>query len=84
MRHTVLWNVEGVDMPAIDCPRLENWIEEVAASHGRILGDIAYIFCDDEKILEVNRQFLNHDYYKHCMYEVTGSIPRTTGQTRTE
>lgn len=63
MRHSVLWNVEGVEMPDIDCPRLEKWIEEVAASHGRILGDIAYIFCNDERILEVNRQFLNHDYY---------------------
>lgn len=50
-------------MPDIDCPRLERWIEEVAAGHGRILGDIAYIFCDDAKILEVNRQFLNHDYF---------------------
>ena len=27
------------------------------------LGDIAYIFCSDEKILEVNRQYLQHDYY---------------------
>lgn len=50
-------------MPGIDCPKVEKWIEEVAASHGRILGDIAYIFCSDERILEVNRQFLNHDYF---------------------
>ena len=27
------------------------------------MGDVAYIFCDDEKILEVNRQYLQHDYY---------------------
>ena len=27
------------------------------------LGEIAYIFCSDEKILEVNRQYLQHDYY---------------------
>lgn len=50
-------------MPGIDCPKVEKWIEEVAASHGRILGDIAYIFCSDERILEVNRQFLNHNYF---------------------
>lgn len=50
-------------MPSIDTKVMEQWIAEVAAVHQRTLGDIAYIFCDDEKILEVNRQFLNHDYY---------------------
>lgn len=57
------WNTENVEMPCIDTKVMEQWIAEVAAAHQRTLGDIAYIFCDDEKILEVNRQFLNHDYY---------------------
>ena len=35
----------------------------MAESYGKKVGDIAYIFCDDEKILEVNRQYLQHDYY---------------------
>ncbi|MDE7475267.1 MAG: rRNA maturation RNase YbeY, partial [Duncaniella sp.] len=35
----------------------------VAASHNRIVGPLTYIFCDDPKIIEVNRQFLNHDYF---------------------
>ncbi len=39
------------------------WIKTVAASYGKRLGEIAYIFCSDEKILEVNRQYLQHDYY---------------------
>ena len=26
-------------------------------------GDISYIFCSDEKILEINREYLDHDYY---------------------
>ncbi|MBQ5834519.1 MAG: rRNA maturation RNase YbeY, partial [Bacteroidaceae bacterium] len=38
-------------------------IRAVAAEYGKSIGDIAYIFCDDEKILEVNREYLNHDYY---------------------
>ncbi len=38
-------------------------MKEVALNHGYKVGDIAYIFCDDEKILEVNRQYLQHDYY---------------------
>lgn len=63
MPNTILWNHQNVDLPDIDYPRVEKWIADVARSHGRILGDIAYIFCDDEKIIEVNRQFLQHDYY---------------------
>ena len=35
----------------------------VAASYGKRVGDIAYVFCNDDKILEVNRQYLQHDYY---------------------
>lgn len=50
-------------MPAVDHELMQRWIAEVATAHHRKLGDIAYIFCDDEKIIEVNRQFLNHDYF---------------------
>ena len=38
-------------------------MRRVAATYGKEVGEIAYIFCDDEKILEVNQQYLNHDYY---------------------
>ena len=60
---TILWNTDGAAMPRFDQPKVEAWIKEVARRHDRILGDIAYIFCNDEKIIEVNRQFLQHDYY---------------------
>lgn len=50
-------------MPAVDKDTLAHWIGEVARLHGRIAGPLTYIFCDDEKIIEVNRQFLQHDYY---------------------
>ena len=50
-------------MPAIDQRATTEWIKAVAQSHGKRVGDIAYIFCSDEKILEVNRQYLQHDYY---------------------
>lgn len=63
MRHTITWTAEGTQLPDLDFPLIERWVEEVARNHGRILGDLGYIFCDDEKILSVNRQFLQHDYY---------------------
>lgn len=49
--------------PAIRKNDVRNWIKQMAASHGFRVGEISYIFCDDEKILEVNRQYLQHDYY---------------------
>lgn len=39
------------------------WLKEVAASEGYTLGEVNYIFCSAERLLEMNRQFLGHDYY---------------------
>ena len=50
-------------MPKIKKRETAAWIKAVAQSHGKRVGEIAYIFCSDEKILEVNRQYLHHDYY---------------------
>lgn len=52
-----------VTMPALDRRRMERWLEAVARAHGFELGRLNYQFCSDEHILEVNRQFLGHDYY---------------------
>ena len=54
---------EQTSMPDIQKTEVRNWVKQVAALHGKRLGEISYIFCNDEKILEVNRQFLQHDYY---------------------
>ena len=50
-------------MPPIKRREVSEWIKKVAASYGKKVGEIAYIFCSDERILEVNRQYLQHDYY---------------------
>ena len=54
---------ENVEMPRINRDALGQWIEAVAASHGKRVGVLTYIFCDDDYILRTNRQFLQHDYY---------------------
>lgn len=41
----------------------KKWIKESAANEGRQCGEINYIFCDDEQELEINKQYLNHDFY---------------------
>ncbi len=59
----VSFYTEGVDLPAINKTNIRNWVKQVAEIHNMRVGEIAYIFCDDEKILEVNKQYLQHDYY---------------------
>ena len=54
---------QGIEMPEIDLRKISRWIEEVAASHSRRVGNLNYLFVNDEEILVVNRQFVNHDYY---------------------
>ena len=53
----------NVKMPPIRRRDVSAWVRRVAAGYGKRVGEVAYIFCDDEKILEVNRQYLNHDYF---------------------
>jgi rRNA maturation RNase YbeY len=50
-------------MPAFDQRRVQQWIRSVAADYGFTVGDITYVFTDDEGELRVNQQFLGHDYY---------------------
>ena len=59
----ITYNTDGVKMPSIKKRENTAWVKAVAASYGKRVGEIAYIFVDDEKILEVNRQYLGHDYY---------------------
>ena len=59
----ISYNTENVKMPTIRKRDTSAWIRRVATSYGKKVGEIGYLFCDDEKILEVNREFLQHDYY---------------------
>ena len=57
------YHSEEIEMPTIDQATTTQWIKEVAASYEKRVGEINYIFCSDKKILEVNRTYLQHDYY---------------------
>jgi len=54
---------ENVKLPKIDEHRINRWIKQVASGYEKKTGQIVYVFCDDEKILETNKKFLEHDYY---------------------
>ena len=59
----VTFNAENIDFPKIKKRETADWIKSVAKNYGKQTGDISYLFCTDDKILEVNRQYLQHDFY---------------------
>lgn len=54
---------EDIDFPAIDIERLEKWIFNIVKKHDYFIGTISVVFCSDNYILKINREFLNHDYF---------------------
>ena len=52
-----------VEMPPIDPQRDKAWIGEVVEKYGKTVGELYYYFCSDEKLLEINRNRLGHDFY---------------------
>lgn len=59
----ITYQTDGTRMPNIKKRETTAWIRRVAATYGKKVGDVGYIFCNDERIIEVNREYLQHDYY---------------------
>jgi rRNA maturation RNase YbeY len=59
----IRYYTENIKLPPIKKRIVSSWIKEVVKLFEKKTGDISYIFCPDEKILEINKQYLNHDYY---------------------
>ena len=59
----ITYQTEGTRMPNIKKRETTAWIRRVADTYGKKVSDVNYIFCNDERILEVNREYLQHDYY---------------------
>jgi rRNA maturation RNase YbeY len=59
----IRYYAEGTDLPDFCQTTVTGWIKRVISSHGKLPGEINYIFCNDERILSVNIEFLKHDYY---------------------
>ncbi|MBO5611517.1 MAG: rRNA maturation RNase YbeY [Prevotella sp.] len=59
----ITYNCEGVRLPKIKKREMTKWIRSVAACYDKKVGEVGYLFVDDDKIIEVNREYLGHDYY---------------------
>lgn len=56
-------NYIDVEIPGLDSEFFYSWISKVLEKEGKQLGDIAIVFCSDDYLLSMNKQYLNHDYY---------------------
>ena len=54
---------EGVDFPDIQEDKVKLWICNLVEIYSKRIGDLSLVFCSDKYILEVNRTYLQHDYY---------------------
>ena len=59
----ITFNTQGTAMPELDEAEVSAWLKSIAATYNKVVGDVNYIFVDDETMLDINRRFLGHDYY---------------------
>lgn len=59
----ITFHTQDVELPNINQDLLNEWLPKVASFYNKEIGEITYIFCSDPVILEINQQYLNHDYY---------------------
>ena len=59
----ITYNIIKVAMPDICEAEVSAWVQQVAKDYGKVVGDVNYIFVDDETMLDINHRFIGHDYY---------------------
>ena len=59
----ITYNTINVAMPDIAEAEVSAWVKSTAATYNKVVGDVNYIFVDDETMLDINRRFIGHDYY---------------------
>ena len=58
----IIYNTDNVKMPVFPKRKISNWIKQIAETYEKRVGEVSYIFCSEEKILQVNKEYLSHDY----------------------
>ena len=54
---------EDIDFSLPNPVKTKKWIRNSSKSEGYEISDLNYIFCSDDYLLEINKQYLDHDYY---------------------
>ncbi len=63
MDNEILYNFIDIEIPDFNPEFFGLWISDIIKVYGMEMGELSYIFCSDEYLLEMNREHLNHDYY---------------------
>ena len=59
----ISYNTEEISFNLSQKRLVSKWLKTIANNNGYQLGDLNYIFCSDEYLLEINKQYLGHNYY---------------------
>lgn len=54
---------EDIDFKVVNPLKTKKWIKNASFSEGYEVSQLNYIFCSDEYLLEINKQYLDHDYF---------------------
>jgi len=59
----ITYNADDVRMPKFAHRSVSKWIKAVAEGYGFKIGELGYMFCSDQRLLEINKEYLGHDYF---------------------
>lgn len=60
---SIFFTTEEVEFTLPEQEKIEEWISTVVKRRGKRVGEIGYLFCDDKYLINVNREYLNHETY---------------------
>jgi rRNA maturation RNase YbeY len=63
MESNIEFYTEDTILPQLDFPTISNWLNEIIEAKLKSCGSLSIVFCSDDYLLNVNQQYLNHDYY---------------------
>lgn len=63
LMNKINFHFEEITIPSFNSEFFRLWITETIKQHSKTVGDLNYIFCSDEYILDINNEHLNHNYY---------------------
>jgi len=70
----------GVQIPGfVSKKELKRFVKELVANEGKQLKELSLVFTDDEYLLEVNKQYLNHDYFTDVITFDYSDFPNVSG-----
>jgi len=63
LMNNIEFHFEDIVIPDFNPEFFRLWIMKVTKCHNKSIGELNYIFCSDDYILDINKEHLNHDYY---------------------